>query len=295
VTTARWLAAGCVAAGIFLAGTAPEPPARFPDAAAGFTVLSADFHVHGFPDGIAPWDAAREARRRRLDVIALTSHNTRFGWWLWRLAPRWLAPSDVLVLPGEELTSVGYHLALVGVSRAIDWNQPIREAAEAARAAGGVAILAHPGGGTVKRLLTDEALRSLDGVEAAHPAMDATVTMRQEFLDVFNRARAVKPAIAAIGSSDFHVFAPLGVCRTYVFVRDRTMSGVVDAVREGRTVACDVRGDTYGPQELRAIVAERCRSDATSPPAGDSRAARIGTWLTLAGLLALVLGGPSES
>ncbi|HWJ54645.1 MAG TPA: hypothetical protein VNR90_00490, partial [Vicinamibacterales bacterium] len=162
MTAARRLAAGCVAAGIFLAGMAPGPPARPPVSAAGFTVLAADFHVHGFPDGIAPWDAAREARRRRLDVIALTSHNTRFGWWLWTRAPRWLAPSDVLVLPGEELTSVGYHLALVGVSHAIEWNQPMREAADAARAAGGVAILAHPGGETVKRLLTDDALRSLD-------------------------------------------------------------------------------------------------------------------------------------
>ena len=95
----RVLALVAVIAGLALAGTAARPPRPAPMTAAGYTVLAGDFHVHGFPDGLPPWDSAREARRRRLDVIALTSHNSMRGWWMWTHAP-WAAgdSGDPIVL-----------------------------------------------------------------------------------------------------------------------------------------------------------------------------------------------------
>ena len=50
----------------------------------GFQVLSADLHVHSFPgDGaLPPWALASEARRRGLDIIALTNHNQMLSWTL---------------------------------------------------------------------------------------------------------------------------------------------------------------------------------------------------------------------
>jgi len=74
-------------------------------------VLSADLHVHGFPgDGtLPPWDLSREAARRGLDAIALTSHNNQLAWWLAGVMP---SPADgVLVIHGQELTAAGYHMA----------------------------------------------------------------------------------------------------------------------------------------------------------------------------------------
>ena len=113
--TARLLAAVALLAGVALGAVRRSEPPAAPPAADGYVVLAADLHVHGWPDGIPPWDAVREAARRRLDVVALTAHNSTRLWWLWTHAP-WARAGGVIVLPGEELTSVGYHMAIVGVT-----------------------------------------------------------------------------------------------------------------------------------------------------------------------------------
>jgi len=290
----RVLALAAVAAGIALAGVTRGEPARAPLVRSGYTVLVGDFHVHGFPDGILPADAVREAARRRLDVIALTSHNSLRGWWLWTHMSWSAAESPVIVLPGEELTSAGYHLAIVGVSRIVPWRQPLASAAAAAHAQGAIAILAHPSRRELKRWFADGALWTVDGVEVAHPEDESSPDARQEFIDVFGHALSVKAGMAAIGSSDFHYFGPIGVNRTYLFVREATANGVLDAIRAGRTVACDARGHAFGPPDLVSMVEARCLEDTIAPPVGDTAASRIGTALAWAGLAALVLLGPSR-
>lgn len=292
----RGLALAAVTAGLALAGTAARPPRPAPLTAGGYTVLAGDFHVHGFPDGLPPWDSAREARRRRLDVIALTSHNAMRGWWMWTHAP-WAAgdPGDPIVLPGEELTGVGYHMAIVGLTQTVAWHQPLPAAVAAAHAQGAVAILAHPVGERVRRTIDDDDLRRIDGIEAAHPQMELGESARRELARMYARAVSVNPAIAAIGSSDFHYASPIGLCRTYLFVREPTAAGVLDALRAGRTVACDAHGRTYGPAALTSIVASRCAGDAAAAPLGDTSASRAGAWLAWAGLVALVLAGASRS
>ena len=288
----RWLAFAAVGAGLLLAGVTDPVQSRVPVTALGYTVVAGDFHVHGFPDGILPWDAAREARRRRLDVIALTSHNSMRGWRLWARSPV-APPQDVIVLPGEELTSAGYHLALVGVTSVVPWRQSLAGAAAAARAQGGVAILAHPSGDAFRRSVTDEGLRAVDGIEVAHPSKETSRETRTDLLDTYQRTKALNPRVAAIGSSDFHVFGPLGLCRTYLFVRERSAAGVLEAIRAGRTAACDGRGRAGGPPELASAIADRCREDALAPPAGDTLTSRAGTALVWAGLVALVVFGVS--
>ena len=289
-----WLA---VLAGLGLTMN-PEPiPPRPRVMKAGYVVLSADLHVHSFPgDGfLPPWDLAIEARRRHLDAIALTNHNSTHSW---RLA-EWLSPGGtqrgpMLVLPGEELTSVGYHLAVVGVTAPIPWHQSAASAAAAVHAAGGVAIAAHPSKRTWP-YLDDAALKVLDGVEVGHPMIDITKTWRGELLAFYERATSLHPGIAAIGSTDFHHFAPVGLGRTYLLVREATLAGVLDAIRAGRTVACDGLGESYGPPELVAMLADDCRRDAKLPPAGESALDRFSTWLVWAALVALVVLGAGES
>jgi hypothetical protein len=278
-----------------MAATVPATLPADAITAGGYRVLAGDFHVHGFPDGLPSWDAADEARRRGLEVIALTSHNSLRGWWLWTHAPwRKEKAGDPLVLPGEELTAVGYHLAIVGLHQAIPWHQPLAAAVAAAHAQGAVAILAHPGGAVVTRVVGDDGLRLVDGVEVAHPEMEISEDARRDFARVYSRATALKRNTAAIGSSDFHYMAPIGVCRTYVFVREATSYGVLEAIRAARTVACDARGLTYGPPELAPLVAERCRADAERPPADTGPRSRIATLLVWGGLLGLVLAGAAD-
>jgi len=277
-----------------MGGLTNEPLARPLQQHEGYTVMAADFHVHSFPDGLPPWEAAREARRRRLDAIALTSHNSMFSWHLWANAP-WTPPAarGVVVMPGEELTSAGYHATIVGLATTIPWRQPLAASAAASHAQGAVAILAHPAGDALQRVLDDDGLRSLDGVEAAHPGIEFGSKYRQEYRATYERSRALNPRVAAIGSSDFHYFGPIGACRTFVFVRAATTAGILEAVRAGRTVACDTRGDVFGPADLAPAVAFRCREEAAAPADGDTAASRAGTAMAFIGLLALVVFGPS--
>lgn len=292
----RLIAILAVVGGLTLSGTADPLPSRPRVMKAGYLVLAADFHVHSFPgDGsLPPWDIAVEARRRRLDAVALTNHNSMHSW---RLA-RWLSLTDraggAMLIPGQELTAAGFHLALVGITQPVGWRQTAASAAATVHAMRGVAIAAHPHKKSWPSL-DDAALAALDGVEVAHPSIHVWEDSRRDLMEFYDRARRVHPSIAAIGSSDFHHQAPLGLDRTYVFARTATPAGILDAIRDGRTVACDGRGDTYGPPELVEMTREDCRRDATAPPDGEMPIDRAAMWLVWTGLVALVVLGAEKA
>jgi hypothetical protein len=292
----RLIAILAVLGGLTLSGTGDPLSSRPRVMKAGYLVLAADFHVHSFPgDGfLPPWDIAIEARRRRLDAVALTNHNSMHSW---RLA-RWLSLTDraggAMLIPGEELTAVGFHLALVGITQPAGWRQTAASAAATVHAMGGVAIAAHPHKQSWPSL-DDAALAVLDGVEVAHPSIHVWEDARRDLMEFYDRARRVHPSIAAIGSSDFHHNAPVGLDRTYVFARTATPAGILDAIRDGRTVACDGRGETYGPPELVEMTREDCRRDATAPPDGETPSDRAGMWLVWTGLVALVVLGAEKA
>jgi hypothetical protein len=255
----------------------------------GFHVLSADLHVHSFPgDGaLPPWALASEARRRGLDVIALTNHNQMLSW---RLAQSFTSRSSGVLLPGEEVTTPDFHVAAVGVRRVIEWNRSAAVVAAAVHAAGGLAIVAHPDDRAARAI--DTAFADLDGVETAHPVRHKSDKASRELNAAVTHALRVHPGIAQIGSSDFHYLAPLGLCRTYIFARAVTVDGVLEAIRAGRTVACDARGDVYGDPGLSRIVQDACGAAAAFEPNLDARLNRIAVLCAWLGALGLTLTGP---
>lgn len=284
------LAAALVLAGLAIGHENDVPRAAEPPRLGDEWILAGDFHVHSFPGdgGLPPWDLAREARRRGLDVIALTNHNHRLSWRLASLLPQ---PTDgALLIPGEELTSTGYHMTALGTAANVPWRQRAASAIRGIHSLDGIAIAAHPARASAKGY-DDEAMGNVDGVEVACPFVYQERTGRADLEAFYNRVRARQPSAAAIGSTDFHYFAPVGYFRTYVFVRDRSAAGVLDAIRRGRTVACDSGGETYGPSELTAAVAGRCRGAAT--PASRPHPWRDPASLALvwSGLVALVVVG----
>src|SRR5262245_13208623 len=84
--------------GTFADPPQPNPPLQI----GGYSVLAADFHVHSHPFSwatLSPFDTVAEARRQRLDVIALTPHNhvwvAKVGRWFSKLTSR---PKDPIVI-----------------------------------------------------------------------------------------------------------------------------------------------------------------------------------------------------
>ena len=259
LTRAGIVGAALVIGGMTAASLANPLPAPAVRTFGGERIVAADFHVHAQPgDGaLLPWDLAREARRRGLDAIAITNHNQMIG--VSRTRPL-QTPFGVLILPGEEVTTPYVHIAAIGLDHAVDWRGTIGDIAAAIHVQGGVAIAAHPAQDQ-RAPWTDDAFTAVDGVEAAHPIMFSGRLARAQIADAYAHALLAHPGIAAIGSSDDHTAEPLGFCRTYVFARAVTEDGILDAVRRGRTVACDATGATHGPPDLVPAVADACRED----------------------------------
>ena len=266
-----------------LAGTAIDQRALADRVARADNVLEADLHVHAFPgDGSLPrWELQREAARRGLDAIVITNHNQvlagRFGEFITR--------ANVLVIPGEEITTPAFHLIAAGIREKVDWRLPLHDAVAAIHHQGGVAIAAHPVS-ISWRPRDAESLRALDGVEVAHPMIYFVDGARGELADLFSRAKSAKPTIAPIGSSDGHAMPGIGDCRTYVFVEERSERGVLDAIRRGHTVASDGRGTLTGDPDRVRLVQARI---AASPRPPESRMPRLLATTVLLAFAALVV------
>jgi hypothetical protein len=272
-------------AGLLLGSAADRIPSRPASRVGDYWLLSGDFHVHASPgDGaLSPWMLRDEAARAGLDVIAATNHNQSFTG---RLAARISeAGNGPLMLAGEEITNPGYHMIAVGIERAVDGaHLSAADAIADVHAQGGVAIAAHPS----RRFSgydDDSVVAMLDGTEAMHSDVHRLSGFRSEIEMFYTRGRRVNPDLAAIGSSDFHIMPPvMGRCRTYLFVRERTKAGVLDAIRNGRTLAVDGDGRLQGDPSLIQLLGE-------NRPAGrqDTQPAWRRLSMALAGLGALAL------
>lgn len=237
----------------FVAGTAADRvPARPPIVLGGYRVLAADFHTHSstWSDGtLTPFGLVLEAERQGLDVVAITGHNEVID----SKAGRWYAEriDGPIVLTGQEIVTHWHHVIAVGIDHAVDWRLSVDDEIDDVHRQGGVAIAAHPGR-SFSPGFDDAAVARLDGTEICHPMIydhpDA-----EGALEAF----AARGSLAAIGSSDFHGFGRMGICRTFVFARDASPAAVLDALRAHRTIVYGLGGKAYGDPALIALAATR--------------------------------------
>ena len=278
-----------------VAGTALDrQPAPAPTFRGGYRVLETDLHAHTrFADGfLSPFDLVIQARRRGLDVLAITDHNilfpARMGRWFSRIV------GGPTILLGEEITTRRYHLHGVGLTERVDASLPMPEALAAIHRQGGIAIAAHPVRGYWPAFEAE--LDHLDAAEVMHPLAfgpSGSGWRWLEMRDFYENARASGHRLTAVGSSDYHFFSTLGICRTLVFATDDSDTAVLEALKQGRTVVYDLQGKAYGDAELIALLARE--PYATRPQdygyRGSGlldRAARLLGWL---GVLGLILFG----
>jgi predicted metal-dependent phosphoesterase TrpH len=285
VSGARWASLALCIAGLVAGTLEPRAPAREPLRSGTDWLLAVDFHVHGFPgDGaLPPWVLRDQAARAGLDAFVLTNHNRVSTA---RAARRMFGDTPgPLVIVGQEVTGRGFHIAAAGLEERVDWTSGAAAAIRAIHAEHGVAIAAHPSA-AYRGGWDDAAIALLDGVERAHPSMQTPPADRQ-FTEFDAHAAALKPGIAFIGSSDYHVALAPGYCRTWVLARERSAAAIVAAVREGRTAAMDMGGRLYGNADIVRLVHD-ARVTAPKPrtPTAWSRVAAAGAAI---GLLLLIV------
>ena len=185
------------------------------------SLFRADLHVHtdASPDGRSPLAAiARAARRAGLDAVAVTDHD------LCTPVPETL--EGVLLIPGCEVSTAAGHVTGLFLERPLDLAAlgrlpPPEEAAAAIRAAGGLAVLAHP------------YHRPLDGIEAVNARACFKVP------DANRRAAALagQRGLPQAGGSDAHDAAEVGNAFTELEAEALTLPALRAALAAGRSRA----------------------------------------------------------
>jgi predicted metal-dependent phosphoesterase TrpH len=222
----------------------------------GMRVLEVDFHTHTrFSDGfLSPFEAVIDARRHGLDAFAVTEHNAVVPGKMARWFSNLIGGPTVIV--GEEVTTSSFHVIGIGLDRAIDPPENVGDALNEIHAQGGVAIAAHP----AKRFwpVFDPVRDRIDAAEVLHPVAYSESSSGgfrwDDMVEFYERAHRDGHAIAAVGSSDYHFFRTLGICRTLVFTTDPSERGIVEALRDGHTVVLAPDGRRFGDPELLALL-----------------------------------------
>lgn len=208
-----------------------------------------DLHMHTHHSDGA-WSVAelwQAVRQRGLDFFVLTDHNTRSG--LTELAT--LDTGRVLAIPGVEVTTLYGHLVAAGVESYIDWrldhsDRGIDAIVRDVHAAGGIAIVAHPGAEPspvchgCRWDIADVDPGQIDAVEAWNGPWWMGDPEDNEFSLAFWEgwlARGYR--VPLCGDSDAHGGAPTfaaGVPTTYVYAHELSRAAILDGIRAGRIV-----------------------------------------------------------
>jgi predicted metal-dependent phosphoesterase TrpH len=90
---------------------------------------------------MSPTDLVMEAKRLRLDAVAITDHSTSGGW---REALEAGKRQGVIVIPGIEIETDGGHLIGLNLNEHVPDNLSVEETADRIREQGGLSVAPHP-------------------------------------------------------------------------------------------------------------------------------------------------------
>lgn len=172
----------------------------------------ADLHMHtNLSDGLPspPVILDYVARRRHLDVIAITDHDVLDGS-LWAYERRDRYPFDIV--PGMEVTAREGHVLALWISRPVPKGLSVRDTVDAIHEQGGYAVLAHPGevliaGHHIFRYLQHPEVLLTWGVDALEVYNAGTMTPGNNILA--GRIARDLP-LPRLGNSDAHMLNSIG-------------------------------------------------------------------------------------
>ena len=184
-----------------------------------------DLHIHStYSDGHASVkDIIKAAKRRGLDGIALTDHDTMRGI---PAARRYIKEQklDLILIPGVEVTTSEGHLLVLGVEAPPERKMSPEETIEKAHELGGITDVPHP-------------YHPFRHAIGRIPNVDAVEVYNSKHLFGLANGRARIEArmrgIPMVAGSDSHFAETVGLGVTEILADDA--DGVLDAIRAGRT------------------------------------------------------------
>jgi hypothetical protein len=238
--------------------TVPVKRPATPAATAGWLWLRGDLQCHSnHSDGKGPLELlVAKARAAGLDYLAVTDHNTISG----HAYLDELAGDDLILIPGQEVTTYYGHMNVWGTRRWCDFrcrrDGEMRAVIELAHAHGALCSMNHPAGGDLAwGYSTDLPVDSFEVWNGPWPKLNrGSLALWDELLQSGRR-------LPAVGGSDYHCpsgeetgFVRLGQPTTWVKAAGRSEAAVLEAIRSGRTC---VTASPDGPRlELRATAGD---------------------------------------
>ena len=214
-----------------------------PYALRGYTLLKFEPHLHTLhsdgQDDVATMFAA--CRSAGYDAVALTDHNTVSG-----LAEAGGVANELrlILIPGIEITTFRGHAVALGVTQVPEWRDLEMRGMDAlaadVRGAGGLLSVAHPmalgspvcSGCAWEWPIEPTSIDLLEVFSSPNPHTEAPLAFWRQLL---KRGGGVAP----VAAGDVHSAAAAARKRptTWIFVRERSREGVLEALRQRRVVA----------------------------------------------------------
>ena len=187
--------------------------------------IRADLHVHTTYSSdslITPNDLIHFAKKRGLNSVAVTDHNSLEG--AWKIAEE----TDFLIIPGMEVSSSDGHIVALNVKELIPRGYSAAETVDRIHKAGGVAIACHPyviGKGCLK--------------EAVCSTFDAVEVINAR---AFPFKRSVKKAeektkqlrLSRVAGTDAHFGPQIGYGYTVIEAEEASVEAIAKAIVEGK-------------------------------------------------------------
>ena len=216
--------------------------------------LIADFHMHTIysKDGMNDFQSFfRMAKEHGINVLGITDHNTVEG----ARHMKKIAPSDMLVLLGQETLTASGEIIVYSVEETIPKKRDLLETCKLVKEKGGFIIVPHPFDG-FRNGIGEKMLGILHYIDAIE------VINSRSFRETANKKAkefAEKYNIPMVAGSDCHTPKEIGAAKN-ILMADLDEKSVLEAVKTG-TIIIDAKRTGMGPHlsTLKLAVKKKLR------------------------------------
>jgi len=186
--------------------------------------LKIDLHVHtcySYDAVTTLKEVIVYSKKRGLDGVAITDHDTLAG-------ALKLRNSDLIVIPGIEITTLHGHLLALNVTTPIPPKLDINETIQRIHEAGGIAVAAHPT--LFYKSAPSQQTAFYDAIEVMNSS-----SVPFQLSTRLNRKFATRLNLPQTAGSDSHYAPEIGATYT-VIEADPDVDEIVQAIKKGATI-----------------------------------------------------------